>query len=115
MPIESLAFNSKEKISWLNGSRIYGISLSYDIAIVAPRCGYEFSNSRERQLHEFFPVAAVGGSQTEPSSRRNWCAARPTSKGVGPTPLTRLFFLPLPEVITNFPPVAFFIPKNISA
>src|SRR5256885_15994378 len=69
MPIESLAFNSKEKISWLNGSRIYGISLSYDIAIVAPRCGYEFSNSRERQLHEFFPGAAVVARQSLPPAR----------------------------------------------
>src|SRR3989442_9744854 len=80
MPIESLAFNSKEKISWLNGSRIYGISLSYDIAIVAPRCGYEFSNSRERQLHEFFPVAAGGASQTHPPPRRTSSAPLPFSK-----------------------------------
>src|SRR5438132_13551224 len=76
MPIESLAFNSKEKISWLNGSRIYGISLSYDIAIVAPRCGYEFSNSRERQLHEFFPVEAGAASQSYPASRRTFSATR---------------------------------------
>src|SRR2546422_7510089 len=52
VPIEPLAFYGEEKISRLSGSRIYGISLSYDTAIVAPRCGYEFSNSRERRSEE---------------------------------------------------------------
>src|SRR2546427_6752833 len=91
VPIEPLAFYGKEKISWLNGSRIYGISLSYDIAIVAPRCGYEFSNSRERQLHGFFPAVAVAASQSYPSSRRTFCATCTSSKGVGPSPLTCRF------------------------
>src|SRR2546429_9683685 len=95
MPIESLAFNSKEKISWLNGSRIYGISLSYDIAIVAPRCGYEFSNSRERQLHGFFPAVAVAALQTYPPPRRKFCARLPPIKRGRPNPPSRPFFLAL--------------------
>src|SRR2546427_5159801 len=110
MSIQPLAFYGEEKISWLNGSRIYGISLSYDIAIVAPRCGYEFSNSRERQLHEFFPVEAVAGSQTYPASRRTCCATCTSSKGIGPSPLTRIFLWPLPPIITIFPRLAFLNP-----
>src|SRR2546430_12713961 len=106
MPIESLAFNSKEKISWLNGSRIYGISLSYDIAIVAPRCGYEFSNSRERQLHEFFPVAAVAALQTYPSSRRKFWADLTPIKRVGAYHRSFPFFLSLPSAITTYPRLA---------
>src|SRR2546422_9959928 len=103
VPIEPLAFYGEEKISRLSGSRIYGISLSYDTAIVAPRCGYEFSNSRERQLHEFFPVAAVAGSQSYPPSRRTCCAARTSSKGIGATRSTSIFLWPLPAVITMSP------------
>src|SRR2546428_13341810 len=94
VPIEPLAFYGEEKISRLSGSRIYGISLSYDTAIVAPRCGYEFSNSRERQLHEFFPVAAGGGLPTQPPPRRKCRAARPSSKRGRATRRTRAFFLP---------------------
>src|SRR5256886_11822303 len=100
MSIQPLAFYGEEKISWLNGSRIYGISLSYDIAIVAPRCGYEFSNSRERQLHGFFPAVAVGGSQTYPPSRRTCCAACKSSKRLGPSRITCIFSWPLPPTIT---------------
>src|SRR3989442_4765522 len=100
MSIQPLAFYGEEKISWLNGSRIYGISLSYDIAIVAPRCGYEFSNSRERQLHEFFPVAAVAASQFVPPPPRTFCADRPSSKGNGAYPSTRTFFMDLSYEIT---------------
>src|SRR5713101_3824832 len=91
MPIEPLAFYGEEKISRLSGSRIYGISLSYDIAIVAPRCGYEFSNSRERQLHEFFPVAAVAASQSYPASRRTCCATCTSSNGIDPWRVTCTF------------------------
>src|SRR2546429_6924275 len=103
MSIQPLAFYGEEKISRLNGSRIYGISLSYDIAIVAPRCGYEFSNSRERHLHEFFPVAAVGGLQNYPSPRTTFFATRTSSKRSGPSPLTCTFFWPLSALITISP------------
>src|SRR5438876_12201068 len=94
MSIQPLAFYGEEKISRLNGSRIYGISLSYDIAIVAPRCGYEFSNSRERQLHGFFPAVAVAASQSYPASRRTCCATCTSSKGIGPSRITCIFSWP---------------------
>src|SRR2546428_1918483 len=108
VPIEPLAFYGEEKISRLSGSRIYGISLSYDTAIVAPRCGYEFSNSRERQLHGFFPAVAVAASQTYPASRGTFCATCLSSKGIGPTLLSRLFFWPFSPILTMFPRPALF-------
>src|SRR2546422_2032348 len=99
MPIESLAFNSKEKISWLNGSRIYGISLSYDIAIVAPRCGYEFSNSRERQLHGFFPAVAVPFSKSKPYLRQNFAGHVLSNKQVDAILQFRTFLRSLLPVV----------------
>src|SRR5438876_10472297 len=109
MSIQPLAFYGEEKISRLNGSRIYGISLSYDIAIVAPRCGYEFSNSRERQLHGFFPAVAVAASQAYRDSRRTCCGACTRSKGIGPSALTCSFSWLLPAILSMSPGLALWI------
>src|SRR5207248_6914219 len=106
LSVQHVARYGKEQVPGLNGSRVNRISVRKSLAIEFT-CGRDkLRDSRERQLHEVFPAAALAASQSYPASRRTCCATCTSSKGIGPLRVTCAFSWPLPAIITMSPGLA---------